>query len=137
MQFNPKAKGEKAEAACLYYLTDIGVPVSVPWGNNQRYDLVIEFDGKLLKAQCKVGIYKNGVVSFSTASKSGGKGKRKNYVGQIDCFLIFCKELKRLYMIPISLADKSAMSLRVDPPKKFSPKIKFNWAKDFEIMAGE
>jgi len=137
MKVNPKAKGEKAEAACLYYLTDIGVPVSVPWGNNQRYDLVIDVDGKLLKAQTKVGTYKNGVVAFSTSSKSGGKGKRKNYVGQIDCFLIFCRSLNKLYMIPISLADKSAMSLRIDPPKKFSPKMKFNWAKDFEIIAEE
>ena len=132
---NPKEVGEKTEAAILNYFVQRGIPVSVPWGNNQRYDLIIEVNGRLLKAQCKTGSYKKGVVVFSTASHAGGK-TRKSYVGQIDCFLVFCKELESFYKIDISQAlnsSKSTMYLRVDSLKKFGPKTTINWAKDYQI----
>jgi PD-(D/E)XK endonuclease len=129
---NPKEVGEKTEAAILNHLTQKGIPVSIPWGNNQRYDLIVEEDGKLLKAQCKTGTYKKGVVSFPTSSKSGGKN-RKDYVGQIDCFLVSCKELNKFYRVWIADAPKNSMTLRIDPLKKFGPKTTIKWAKDYEI----
>lgn len=130
---NPKEVGEKAEAAILNHLIQKGIPVSIPWGNNQRYDMVIEINGKLLKAQCKHGSYKKGVITFATSSKSGGK-IRKNYSGQIDCFLVYCSTLEKFYKIDINKApNKNAMTLRVDPFKKFAPKSTINWAKDYEI----
>ena len=130
---NPKSIGEKTEVAILNHLIQKDIPVSVPWGNNQRYDLVIEINENLLKAQCKTGSYKNGVISFATSSKAGGKS-RKNYAGQIDCFLVFCKELNKFFKVDIKgISNKNNMSLRVDPPKKFGPKSTINWAKDYEI----
>lgn len=129
---NPKEVGEKTEAAILNHYIQRGIPVSIPWGNNQRYDLVIEEDGKLLKAQCKTGKYKNGVITFPTSSKSGGK-IRKTYTGQIDCFLVYCDELKKVYRVSIEGATTNSMSLRVDPLKKFGPKINIRWAKDYEV----
>lgn len=109
-----------------------GIPVSIPWGNNQRYDLIIEEDNKLLKAQCKTGTYKKGVVSFATSSKSGGK-IRKDYIGQIDCFLIYCESLNKFYRVNVNDAPKNSMYLRIDPLKKFGPKITIKWAKDYEV----
>lgn len=131
---NPKEVGEKTEAAILNHFIQKGIPVSVPWGNNQRYDLVIEYkDGKLLKAQCKTGTYDKGVVSFATSSKSGGK-VRKDYFGQIDCFLVYCAELNKVYLVSIhNLTNRNSMTLRVDPLKKFGPKNNIRWAKDYEV----
>lgn len=129
---NPKEKGEKTEAAILNHLIQLGIPASIPWGNNQRYDLVIDLNGKLLKAQCKSATYKNGVVSFPTSSKAGGK-TRKDYVGQIDCFLVYCESLNKIYKIDISIAPSSGMCLRVDLPQKKAPVSTIKWAKDFEI----
>jgi hypothetical protein len=130
---NPKEVGEQTEAAILNHFIQRSIPVSIPWGNNQRYDLIIDVDGVLLKAQCKTGSYKNGIIRFQTASRAGGK-TRKNYIGQIDCFLVFCKELNTFYKINVGAAPKgSTMSLRVDPLKKFGPKTTINWAKDYQI----
>lgn len=130
---NPKEVGEKTEAAILNRFIQKGIPVSIPWGNNQRYDMIIEVDGKLLKAQCKTGNYKNGVITFATSSKSGGK-LRKDYSGQIDCFLIYCSALEKVYKVDIGSApNKNAMTLRVDSFKKFAPKSTINWAKDYEV----
>lgn len=130
---NPKEVGERTEAAILNHFIQKGVPVSIPWGNNQRYDLILEIDGKLLKAQCKTGSYKKGVVSFSTSSKAGGK-VRKDYGGQIDCFLVYCKQLDKVYKVDIESAPNiNNMTLRIDPLKKFGPKSTIKWAKDYEI----
>lgn len=129
----PKEVGEKTEATILNHFIQKGIPVSIPWGNNQRYDLVIEVEGRLLKAQCKTGKYKNGVVNFPTSSKSGGK-ERKDYTGQIDCFLVYCPELQTYYKVDINdVSNINAMSLRVDPLKKFGPKSTIKWAKDYEV----
>jgi hypothetical protein len=130
---NPKEVGEKTEAAILNHFIQKGVPVSIPWGNNQRYDMIIEVDGKLLRAQCKTGKYSKGVVSFPTASKASGK-ERKVYTGQIDCFLVYCEALNKVYKIDIKDApNKNVMSLRVDSLKKFGPKSVINWAKDYIV----
>lgn len=130
---NPKEVGEKTEAAILNCFIQKGIPVSIPWGNNRRYDLIIEVDGKLLKAQCKTGKYSKGVVSFPTASKSGGK-KRKTYIGQIDCFLVYCETLSKVYKVNIEeVPNRNTMTLRVDPVKKFAPESTINWAKDYEV----
>jgi hypothetical protein len=130
---NPKEVGEKTEAAILNHFIQKDIPVSIPWGNNRRYDMVIDVGGKLLKAQCKTGTYKKGVVSFSTSSKAGGK-ERKDYSGQIDCFLVYCEVLNTFYKIDINDApNRNSMSLRVDALKKFGPKSTIKWAKDYEV----
>lgn len=129
---NPKEVGERTEAAILNHFIQKGISVSIPWGNNQRYDLVLEENNKLLKAQCKTGTYKNGVITFATSSKAGGK-IRKDYFGQVDCFLVYCEQLNKFYKINIANAPKTVMSLRVDPYEKFSPKSTINWAKDYEV----
>lgn len=132
-QMNPKEVGERTEAAILNHFIQKGIPVSLPWGNNRRYDMVIDVDGKLLKAQCKTGTYKNGVVSFSTSSKSGGK-ERKDYKGQIDCFLVYCESLNKFYKVDIEgVSNVNTMTLRIDPLKKFGPKSTIKWAKDYEV----
>jgi hypothetical protein len=52
------------EAVILAHLIQRGDLIALPFGNNQRYDMVIDRGGALLKAQCKTGRLRNGVVRF-------------------------------------------------------------------------
>ena len=57
-----KAIGDVSEAMILTEFLKAGFPVLVPFGDNRRYDLVVEVGGHFLRVQCK------------TASLCGWKG---------------------------------------------------------------
>lgn len=50
---HPKANGEITQSAVTTELLKRGIPVSLPVGDNQRYDLIFEAKSKLWKAQVK------------------------------------------------------------------------------------
>lgn len=59
-----KAQGAQTELQCLTYLHGLGYDVSIPWGDNARYDFVLDVNHKLYKIQVKTshkmeeGVYK-------------------------------------------------------------------------------
>ena len=44
-----KQKGDIGEAKCLAKMIELGIPVSLPFGDNQRYDMIIDVNGELKK----------------------------------------------------------------------------------------
>jgi hypothetical protein len=72
------------EAVILVHLIQGGDSVSLPFGNNQRYDMVIDREGRLVKAQCKTGRLRNGVVLFNACSFNRFTGAERDYRGQAD-----------------------------------------------------
>lgn len=50
---NTKVKGLLTELQCQTYLTSLGYNVSVPLGEDCRYDLIVDVDGILLRVQVK------------------------------------------------------------------------------------
>lgn len=103
-------------------LADAGLDVSVPFGENCRYDLVIDREGTLTRAQCKTGRLRNGAVRFSTASTYGHlpspRAPRRDYVGEIDEFGVFCPETHGVYLIPVAdVAARTNAYLRIEPPR--------------------
>jgi len=88
---NPTSKGKTSEAVILATLVRLGKHVLVPWGE-ERYDLAIDDDGRLMRVQCKTGTVRNGCIVFKTcitdAGRPGGDG---GYAGQIDAFAIFAR----------------------------------------------
>ena len=46
---NTKTKGNIGEAIILAEFVKRGIQVSIPFGDNARYDLIAEFNGKLNK----------------------------------------------------------------------------------------
>ena len=50
---NSKAKGNIGEGVVLSEFVKRGIQVSIPFGDNARYDLIAEFNGKLNKIQVK------------------------------------------------------------------------------------
>lgn len=131
---NPKAIGELSEAKILTRVVERGFAPSIPFGNNQRYDLILD-DGKTLtRAQCKTGWVENGAVVFQTASKNGFTGERTTYVGQIDIFLVYSPDTKKVYCVPVGDARAGGeMRLRFEPANAKAPKSRLNWAAKYEF----
>jgi PD-(D/E)XK endonuclease len=63
---HPVDVGHRSEAAILSQLVRQGYRVLLPFGVNQRYDMVLDNDGRLLKVQCKTGRLKEGAIRFSS-----------------------------------------------------------------------
>ncbi len=105
---NPKAIGETTEAVILAHLIQRGDSVSLPFGNNQRYDMIVDRRGKLIKAQCKTGRLRNGVVVFKVSSYNGFTGEHRDYKGEVDVFLIWCPELNTMYEVPCGCLREAA-----------------------------
>ncbi len=133
---HPVDVGYRTEGAILSELVRHGYCVLVPFGVNQRYDLVLDCDGRLLKAQCKSGRLRNGVVRFSSQSiQSNTRGtKIRSYEGEVDLFIVYCPDNHRVYVIPADEVPKSGMHLRVQPPRNRQSK-RVRWAKDYELPA--
>lgn len=114
---NPKAVGEVSEAMVLARLVQSGLVVLMPFGNNQRYDLVIDRGDRFERVQVKTGRLANGVVRFKCSSVNGFTGARTGYQDQADTFMIYCPENGAIYAVPVSDCGASSVSLRVDPAK--------------------
>ena len=103
-------------------------------GVNQRYDLVIDIGGDLIRAQCKTGRLRRGTIQFSTQSVVTSKTKNvsRGYRGQADVFLVKCPEIDSVYCVPVDKAPSGAMCLRVDPCRNSQHQC-VNWASEYEL----
>lgn len=117
MNTSHKVAGEIAEALILARLIQLGYAVSMPFGNNQRYDLIVDDGNSLRRAQCKTGRMRNGAVTFAVCSKNGFTGVRKAYHGEIEEFLVYCPDNDGYYRVPAAGVGSNQVSLRVSPAK--------------------
>lgn len=133
---HPVDVGLRSEGAILSELVRRGYCVLVPFGVNQRYDLILDCDGRLLKAQCKTGRLRDGVVQVSTQSiQSNTRGTQiRTYIGEVDLFIVYCTDNERVYVLPADEVPARSMYLRVDPPRNKQGK-RVRWAKDYELPA--
>ena len=132
MRDNPKAKGERTEGIVLAQLMRRGHVILLPFGNNQRYDLVVDVDGKFVRGQCKTGVYRGGCVRFHPCSTNGFTGRKAGYAGQIEVFWVYCPEIDKVYQVPVGDVGSSQALLRIDPPRGGATS-KIRWARDYEI----
>jgi hypothetical protein len=119
---HPKDVGDRSTIAIMFALRLEGYAILVPFGENTRYDLVIDNGSRLRRVQCKTGRFKNGAVYFPTCSTyvhhKNPKVPRRDYEGQIDDFAVYCPELRAVYLIPIEdVPTRAQGSLRVAPPR--------------------
>ncbi len=137
MPEHPVLVGDRTALAVMLALTNAGFYVSVPFGENCRYDLVIDRAGTLTRVQCKTGRLRDGAVHFATASTyshlPSPREERRDYIGQIDEFAVYCPGTEGVYLIPIDdVLARTGAYLRVDPPRNGQHKH-IRWAKDYEI----
>lgn len=129
---NTKAVGECTEAQVLARLTSLGYPVLIPFGNNQRYDLVAEKNGVFVRGQCKTANYVNGCLSFSVASVNGFTGVRTPYSDQVDVFWVYSGVSREVYEVPSAIVGINECRLRIEPAKG-GRQDNIRWARDFVL----
>jgi PD-(D/E)XK endonuclease len=119
---HPKAIGDRTTLAIMLALRQAGYLLLVPFGENSRYDLVIDDGLRLARVQCKTGRLRSGAVLFNTCSSyahhPNPKLRRRDYSGEIDFFGVYCAETGGVYLVPIEDASlRSRGALRVVPAR--------------------
>jgi hypothetical protein len=125
---NSKDKGDISESKVISFLSEKGFDVSVPFGDNTRYDLVLDVKDTLLRVQVKTGNDKRGVIKFRTNSvvkKSGNQQETESYDGDADVFAVYCQDTNEIYWIPVDEAPNNKMTLRYEEPKHRLSKINY------------
>jgi hypothetical protein len=111
--------GDRSTMAILTALLEAGYAVLLPFGENTRYDLVIDDGSTLGRVQCKTGRLREGGVRFSACSTyahhPNPKIIRRDYQGDIDYFAVYCPETGGVYLIPVEdVRVKKQGTLRVE-----------------------
>ncbi len=108
---NTKRIGDISEIMVLGALVRAGYYVSVPFGENQRYDLIAEKDCKLFRVQVKTGRLRKGAILFACYSSHAHRGgSMRRYAGEIDFFGVYCPDVDGTYLVP--LEDVAAIQVR-------------------------
>ena len=116
---HPKDIGDRTTLAVMLALRMAGLTVLLPFGENTRYDLVVEKTGEFSRVQCKTGRFRAGAVVFKTTSSyahhRSAEVPRRGYQGEIDYFGVHCPETGGVYLVPVDQVPESSARLRVDP----------------------
>ena len=118
-------------------LREAGYVVSMPFGENTRYDLLIDDGTRISRVQCKSGQLASGVVRFKTASSYAHHRSpahaRRHYMGEIDFFAVYCQANRGVYLIPIDdVTTTCEARLRVSPTRN-SQRRRIRAATDYEV----
>lgn len=119
---HPKRIGDRTTLAVMLAFAADGCDIAVPFGVNTRYDLIVDRNGVLSRVQCKTGRLRDGAIRFATSSTYGHlpspREVRRDYLGQVDEFAVYCPETGGVYVIPIGrVQTRAGAYLRVDPPR--------------------
>lgn len=118
---NSKTKGNISEAKTLFEFQKRNIPVSLPWGDNERYDMIAEFNGKLNRIQVKTANEeRNGSIICYTRSSSNHTTNKalKTYENDVDYFVFYNQIRDIIAIVPIEEVGLSrSITLRIEPCK--------------------
>jgi hypothetical protein len=134
---HPKDIGDRSTLAAMLGLKAAGYALLVPFGENTRYDLVIDDGSALSRVQCKTGRLRRGAITFSVTSCYGHHRNpvtaRRTYEGAVDSFAVYCPETAGVYLVPIEdVPTRATARLRVQPARNGQVK-RIRHAHDYEI----
>ena len=128
---NSKDKGNIGEAIVLAEFIKRNIQVCIPFGDNARYDLVADFNGKLQKIQvkyCGQQISENNSIICPCASSTNHTTNKHLSTYENDIFYISAWD--KLLLVPISIIkNKKAIRFRLDKPKNNQSNV--NLVEDF------
>jgi hypothetical protein len=136
---NNKLKGDIAEAVFTAECVKRGWIISKPFGDNCRYDAILDRGYGLEKIQIKSSTFskERGVIQAATRriynNKTKGQICNTYTKDEIDAFVIYSPELEKLYFVPIEEQEnKKYINLRVSFKENTkSPFIR--WANKYEF----
>jgi hypothetical protein len=134
---HPKEVGDRSTLATMLGLKAAGYALLVPFGENTRYDLVIDDGATLARVQCKTGRLRDGSIDFPVTSTYGHHRNpataRRGYHGEVDFFAVYCPETAGVYLVPIcELNTRATARLRVEPSRN-GQKKRIRHAASYEI----
>jgi hypothetical protein len=111
---NTKAIGDISEAKVLAAFISEGITVSIPFGENQRYDFIIDLNGVLSRVQVKSARRRGNAIIFSTATSHFHRGgEYETYRGQCDLFAAYCPETDEVFLVQVDDAPTRTMHLSI------------------------
>ena len=108
MILDTKQKGNLTELQCITACYELGYNVSIPYGENSRYDFILDIDGKLLKIQVKTSRNKKSIknpkdaIVFtcrSSNTNASGNTYHRYTKEQIDYFATYWD--RKCYLVPV------------------------------------
>ncbi len=130
-------KGLIAETALIHEAVKLGVSVERPL-DDERYDLIFDFDGTLVRVQCKWARRCGDVVVVrcnSCRRTAGGQRRRPYTSTETDAIAAYCPEVGRCYLIPGALfSGRTQLHLRLERSKN-NQTLGINWARNYEFGA--
>jgi prevent-host-death family protein len=134
---DPNHKGNVAELAIATEAARLGLSVLKPLTEHERYDLVLGTAGRLLRVQCKWASRQGDVITVRL--KSSYHSPTRGYVtatyddSEVDAIAVYCGDLARCYLLPISLvAGRGAVTLRLSPARN-NQRAALNLAAEYEF----
>lgn len=117
---NTKQIGDISESKVISRLLEKGYSVSIPFGDSNRYDIVLDDGEKLQKVQVKTAKLdaKGQHVTFSCKSNNWNSGELYDYKDDVDLFIVYCPQNNKIYRVPIEEIGTSSFRIRVEEPKK-------------------
>lgn len=123
------------QQCCLYFLT-AGYEVSIPMGDYNHYDLILDAKGHLFRVQCKSPVFKNGCINleiYSTIPNYTGERRMNDVLydpDDVDFISTYYEGI--CYLIPYSSDTPKYWSMRRDPPKSRASISNIKWAYEYE-----
>ena len=134
---NPQIIGDRSCAMILARLLQVFDIVLIPFGENQRYDLVVDTGRGFLRVQCKTGRLRDGAIRFNSCSSTfhhpnPDSRARSHYRGAADVFGVYCPETDGVYIVPVEEVGMRAAALRVEAARN-NQRSKIRWARDYQV----
>lgn len=118
---NSKAKGNVGEAVILAEFTKRNIQVSIPFGDNARYDLIADFNNKLNKIQvkyCSEITENDSATCRSSSSKNHTTNKRLDtYENDVDYIAFYIQPWDVSCLVPIEDCKGKTFNIRRTIPK--------------------
>ena len=127
--------GNITEVSCMLEFMKMGYPVLTPYGDCQRYDFVVEINGKFYRIQSKtanINYINDGYISFrcdNTTTQNGKVIHHRYDDNEIDFFSTFYNG--KCYLVPVEECSREKR-LRFTTPKNGQTKG-ITFASEYEL----
>jgi hypothetical protein len=138
IELTPSEKGGIAEVAIAAAAIKLGIRVSRPMTEGQRYDLIFDVRGRLWRVQCKWAARNGNVLCVPTGtSRLTPRGYvRTTYSSsEVDAIAAYSAALDECFFVPIEAVDgANTVTLRLTTAKN-NQKLGVKMAADYQLGA--
>lgn len=130
-----KSVGDRSEIEVMAALIRHGYLISIPYGENHRYDLLADDGASISRIQVKTGrLLPSGVITFNCYSSHLHRGGPcRSYIGEVEYVAVYCPQVDKVYLIPEADLNRTKTYLRISPPVNGQSK-NIRWAEKYELL---